>query len=99
MYMSQILLRVLKAVSNERRIKIIEQLLRHKKIGLAKIAQITNIPVSSTCRHLKMLETNLMVQHQIKNGKVYYSLNPKRPLRFNRNIISLLKKQRKRYKY
>jgi len=97
--MSTVLLRVLKAVANERRLKLLEILLKYRRVGLVKLGEITNIPVSSTCRHLKTLEANLMVQHHIKNGRVYYTINPKRPLRFNRNILKLLNKQRKRYKY
>jgi len=96
--MATILLRVLKAVANERRIRILEILLKHKKIGLFQLSQTANIPISSTCYNLKILERNLMVKRFIKNGRVYYTLNPKRPLRFNRNILGLLNRQRKRYK-
>lgn len=93
------LLRILKSVSNARRLKILELLLKKGMLSLSEISNLTKIPKPSTCRHLKTLEATLMIKSQIKNGKTYYSLNPKRPLRFNRNITNLLKKQRKRYLY
>ena len=91
------LLRILKSVSNARRLKILELLLKRRKLSLPEISNLTKIPKPSACRHLKTLESTLMVKSEIVSGRTYYLLNPKRPLRFNRNIINLLKKQSKRY--
>lgn len=91
------LLRILKSVTNARRLKILELLIKNKKLSLIKISYITRIPKTSVCRHLKTLESTLMVKHTLENGKTYYSLNPRRPLRFNKSILNLIKKQRKRY--
>lgn len=50
-------------------------------------------------KRLKILENALMFRHHRKAKAVYYSLNPRRLLRFNRAILKLLKKRRLRDRY
>ena len=92
-----ILLKILKSLANENRLKIVEILQRRKKVDLYSLAKLLHVSTSSACQHLKKLELNYMVKHKIIGHKAFYSLNSKRPLRFNRSLLTLLKKQRKRF--
>ena len=90
-----ILVKVFKAVSNEKRIEILELLHNKKKQGLPKIKQFLKISKPAACRHLKILEHANLIKTERKNKKLYFLLNPKRILRFNRKILKMIKQQRK----
>ena len=77
-----------KALSNERRLKIVAELLKYKKLTVGEIADKINLSFRSTSRHLKILEAAGFVNWQQTGLNVYYSIS----LEASEDILKLVKK-------
>ncbi|MEW6556308.1 MAG: metalloregulator ArsR/SmtB family transcription factor [Elusimicrobiota bacterium] len=91
-----LLVKIFKAVANEKRIKILELLHKKKKVCLPEIKRMLRVSKPTACRHLKVLEHVNIISSLRQKRKIYFILNPKRVLRFNRKILKMIKQQRKR---
>jgi predicted transcriptional regulator len=85
------LLQLLKAVSNERRIKILEYLIEEGEKELEEISHDLKIPYATCCRNLKVLEKVYLISSKTKNAKVYYKLKNPKEHPFKNKIIELIK--------
>lgn len=85
-----LLLRLFKGLANDKRLKIIETLLKQEKITLYNIADRLNLPYKTVARNLKILERAGLVTSHIWRGVAYYSLNDNPALTYNRNLINLI---------
>ena len=87
------LVRIFKSVANERRVRILERLLRAKEQTLEEIVDHINIPYKTASRNLKILEKAMLVKRQMRNGRALYSLEDSPRLIFGRNILNMIKKR------
>ena len=85
------LLRMFKALANETRIIIIENLIKYKQLSLDEIATRINRPYKTVAGHLKNLEKAGLLKTQRWKGEVLYSLNFSAKLYYNRQLIGLIK--------
>lgn len=92
----KLLLRIFKAMANENRIKILEILYRKRQITILSLKKHLKLSESAVCKHLKILEQIGMVKSYRKNKRKFFTLNPKRVLRFNKKILKMIKQQRKK---
>ena len=90
------LLQLFKGVANERRMKLIKLLLDKGEMYIEDIAAELKIPLATCCRNLKVLERVYMVKSRRKNGRVLYQLNNPTKHSYNKTIIELIKRYRKR---
>ncbi len=86
------LLRMMKALANETRIKIIEILITDKQLSLGEIAAQINRPYKTIAGHLKNLEKAGFLKTHHWRGEVLYALNTSGNLQYNRQLIGLIKK-------
>jgi len=91
------LLQLFKAVSNERRLKIVELLLKEGELVVEKIAQKLKIPLATCCRNLKILEKAYVVESRRKKGYALYRLNKPDKHIYNRLLIELIKLRSQRF--
>ena len=89
------LLRLFKAVANEKRIKLLTILLEYKILRLEEIAEIMKIPEATATRNLKILEKVKLLQSFYENGKVYYKLNADPALPYNMEILALIRNRKR----
>jgi len=74
--------RKLKALGNERRLRIIEELLKHKKLTVGEISDKIRLSFRSTSRHLKVLENSEFVSWEQVGINIYYFISPEVPEKF-----------------
>ena len=68
--------KILKALANERRLRILGLLAKTKELSVGDIAEGINLSFRSTSRHLKVLEgTGFLDKNQV-GLNVFYRLNP-----------------------
>jgi DNA-binding transcriptional ArsR family regulator len=72
----KILSRKLRALGNERRLKIMEELLRNKKLTVGEISDKIKLSFRSTSRHLKILENADFVNWEQVGINMYYFISP-----------------------
>ena len=89
------LLRLFKAVANEKRIKLLTILLEHKVLLLEDIVDMMKIPEATATRNLKILEKVKLTRSFYKNGKVYYELNTDPALPYNMEILALIRNRKR----
>jgi DNA-binding transcriptional ArsR family regulator len=80
--------RKFKALGNERRLGIMEALLKFKKLTVGEISEKINLSFRSTSRHLKVLEGAGFVSWEQVGVNVYYFVSPEAP----REFLELVKK-------
>lgn len=90
------ILQLFKGIANDRRIKLIELLFDKGEMYIADIAFTLKIPLSTCCRNLKVLERVYVVSSRRKAARVLYRLNNPTKHPYNKPIIGLIKKYRKR---
>lgn len=84
--------RVLKALANERRLKILKLLLEKGHLSVGDISYEIRLSFRSTSRHLVLLErAGLLKRKQIKTS-VFYSIAHPEFGTFANKILSLLRK-------
>ena len=87
------LVRIFKSVANDRRVRILEYLLRAKEQTLEEIAENVRIPYKTIARNIKILEKAMMVKRQMRNGRALYSLEDSPRMIFGREIIRMIKRR------
>ena len=85
------LLRLFKAISNAKRIKLMEIVIKHRIIALEDIVDIMGIPKTTCSRNLKILEKVKLVKSHYRMGKKLYELNSDASLPYNAEIVKLIK--------
>ena len=80
--------RKFKALGNERRLRIIEELLKYKRLTVGGISEKIKLSFRSTSRHLKVLENAGFVSWEQIGINVYYFISPESP----REFLDLIKK-------
>lgn len=80
--------RKFKALGNERRLRIIEELLKYKRLTVGGISEKIKLSFRSTSRHLKVLENAGFVSWEQVGINVYYFISPET----SREFLDLIKK-------
>jgi len=78
----KILSRKLRALGNERRLRIMEELLRHKRLTVGEISDKIKLSFRSTSRHLKVLENAGFVSWEQVSINMYYFISSEAPKEF-----------------
>ena len=82
--------KVLKALANERRLRIVGFLLKNKKADVTEISENINLSFRSTSKHLYLLKQSDIVEIEHKSLHSYYSLIVNLP-GFVKSIINNLR--------
>lgn len=86
------LVKVFKAVANEKRVKILRLLVKEKEVSVEEIAQRLKIGYKTASSHLqKLINVNLVKRYQ-KSLFVFYSINEDKTKIYDSAIIDVLKK-------
>ncbi len=85
--------KILKAVANEKRVRILQLLHKKGRMELREIAHIMDIPEATACRHLKILENVNFVKSEIQNGIAEYWLNNDKSLTINQKVLAIICEQ------
>lgn len=93
------LFQLFKGIANERRMKLVELLLDRGEMYIEDVSFTLKIPLATCCRNLKVLERVYMVKSRRKNGRVLYQLNNPTKHPYNKPILELIKKYRKKQKH
>lgn len=86
------MVKIFKALGNERRLKIIKILSRRRFLSVSQIADDLRLSVRSTSKHLLILEAEGLVSRRQRRSKVFYSL----PDLKKRTLVPLLLRLLKR---
>ncbi len=90
------LLQVFKALANDRRLQMIELLLDRGDLPIEGIASRLKIPLATCCRNLKVLERTYLVTSRRRRGHVFYRLNPPDGHAYNRLVLDLIKRRKRK---
>jgi len=74
--------RKFKALGNERRLRIMEELLKSKRLTVGEISDRIKLSFRSTSRHLKVLENSEFVSWEQVGINMYYFISPEAPKEF-----------------
>ena len=80
--------RKFRALGNERRLNIVKELLKYKKLTVGDISEAINLSFRSTSRHLKVLESAGFVSWKQVGKNIYYFIS----LGIPKEILNLIKK-------
>ena len=67
-------IKIFKAVSNEKRIKILRLLNKYAKLSVSQISDKLEMTLITVSRHLEKLRAVDLVNFQREGAKIYYSL-------------------------
>ncbi len=90
------ILQVFKALSHERRLKILEILLEKGELSIEEISSKLKIPTATCCRNLKILERVYLVNSKRRKDGAFYSLNLPKDHPYNKLIFQLIKLRKER---
>ena len=90
------LTQLFKAVANERRIRILELLLKESNLSAGTIGDKLKIPTATVCRNLKLLERVNLVVSRRRNVVVYYSINANRADVYSQHVLDVIKRRTKK---
>lgn len=76
------LVKVFKAMGNERRFLILKHLLEKKELSVGQIAELINLSFKSVSRHLTVLASANLVECRQANLNRFYFINPDLPKQF-----------------
>lgn len=85
--------RLIKALSNETRLEIVEYLINDEQLSLEEIVRRINRPYKTIAGHLKILEKSGLLRSQRWKGEVLYSLHVPFGMHYNRTLVELVKKR------
>ena len=71
-----------KALGNERRLRIMEELLKSKKLTVGEVSDRIKLSFRSTSRHLKILENAEFVNYEQVGINMYYFISSEAPKEF-----------------
>lgn len=77
--------KILKALGNKRRLKILK-ILKKKKISVSDIAKEMKLSIRAVSRHLNVLYTNGFLEKEQIGLTVYYTFNPARTKELSQSI-------------
>lgn len=86
--------KIFKAVSNERRVKIIRMLGKKDEMTVISIANELKISVPSVSKHLLKLENVGLLKKRQTSKWIYYSLNLDKNKRLNLAVLKICKESR-----
>lgn len=69
---------VLKALANRRRLSMLLAL-RRRELHVGALAEELRIPLKTVSRNLRLLERAGMVLSEVRQGRVFYRVNPEAP--------------------
>ncbi|MDO8522249.1 MAG: metalloregulator ArsR/SmtB family transcription factor [bacterium] len=81
--------RQLKVLANRRRLAILNLLRKRKDVNVSDVAEAIKLSLTSTSRHLIMLERMGFVEKEQKSLNVYYRISSNPPASL-RNALNLL---------
>ncbi len=87
----QFLTQLFKAVANERRLRILELLLKENNLPAETIGERLKIPTATVCRNLKLLERVNLVKSHRRNVVVYYSINNNNAYIYSQQVLDIVK--------
>lgn len=82
------IVKILKALGNERRFLIIKYLFARKELTVGQISALIKLSFKSTSRHLAVLSNADLVQVKQSNLNRFYSINSTLPKKFMELIKS-----------
>ena len=85
--------RLIKALSNETRLEIVQYLVKDKQLSLEEIVRRINRPYKTIAGHLKILEKSGLLRSRRHKGEVLYALNTSAGMYYNRMLVELIKKR------
>lgn len=86
--------RVIKAMANETRLFIVEELAKEKK-SVSELTDMIGTDISTISRHLLILRNAGIVSDERKGNRIYYSLKTPCILNFFSCVENVLKEKRK----
>jgi DNA-binding transcriptional ArsR family regulator len=86
-------IRLIKALSNETRLEIVQYLVKNKQLSLEEIVTRINRPYKTIAGHLKILEKSGLLRSRRHKGEVLYTLNTPAGMYYNRMLVELVKKR------
>jgi DNA-binding transcriptional ArsR family regulator len=78
----KLLTKKFKALGNERRLRIIEELTKYKRLSVGEISDKINLSFRSTSRHLRLLENADFISCEHVGINMYYFISPEAPKEF-----------------
>jgi predicted transcriptional regulator len=82
-------LRMFKAVANKKRLLIIKVLHNKGRMSLSAISDAMDIPQTTACRNLKILESAGLVKSEIRNAFAEYWINHDKHSAFVEQILEI----------
>lgn len=67
--------RVLKALANKRRLKMIRALVKRRVLHVSALADEVEVPLKTVSRNLRLMELAGLVTSEPRAGRVYYSVS------------------------
>ncbi len=92
------LLRIYKAVANQKRLDMLALLLKHGTMSLGEVYTELKIPQATASRNLKILEKANFVSSKYRNARMFYSLVNDKRYHFNKVILDSIREWKKRGK-
>ena len=86
-------IRLIKALSNETRLEIVQCLVRDKQLSLEEIVARINRPYKTIAGHLKILEKSGLLRSRRHKGEVLYTLYTPTGMYYNRMLVELVRKR------
>lgn len=71
--------KILKALANRRRLKILKYIKEGKKASVTELAGYLKISFKATSKHLAILKNNDLVESEQISASIFYSLSPSVP--------------------
>jgi len=90
------LVKVYKAVANEKRLKMLSLLIKHREMLLEDIYSEMEIPQATASRNLKILEKAHFVSTRFMRRKVYYSIVESNKYPYNKVILDSIRRWQKK---
>lgn len=79
----------LKAMANKRRLAVISYLKKHKEASVSEIAEVINLSLKATSKHLMILASRDILEKEQRSLQMFYSLS-KRQSKLISSILNLL---------
>jgi len=86
------LVKVYRAVANEKRLKMLSLLIKHREMLLEDICSEMEIPQATASRNLKILEKVHFVSSRFMRRKIYYSIILSNKYPYNKVILKSIRR-------
>jgi len=88
----ELVLKVFKAVANQRRLNILRLLMREGELPVSVVSKKISISFTSTSKHLLKLENVGLIRRRETKNWVYYSINPDRKYKYRDILFKFLRR-------